>query len=300
MLKHLSSPPVKPKHVAVLGAGGFIGSALCRHLAEGAVSFAPIGRRDIDLLLPEAVDLLAAEILRADALVVISAEAPCKTPEMLTHNILMMQHVCAAIEIQQPAHLVYVSSDAVYADSDQPLNEESCAQPASLHGVMHLAREIMIRQSFAGPLAILRPTLVYGEDDPHDGYGPNRFRRLAEKGEDIVLFGEGEERRDHVLVDDVATLLHLILTHRSDGVLNATTGEVTSFLDVARMVTSHFDAPVMIKGSPRVGPMPHNGYRAFDISAIHAAFPGFSPVPIAAGLRLTHLKSQRAPAKHER
>jgi nucleoside-diphosphate-sugar epimerase len=40
--------------------------------------------------------------------------------------------------------------------------------------------------------------------DPHNGYGPNRFRRLAAAGQEIVLFGGGEERRDHVLVDDVA------------------------------------------------------------------------------------------------
>jgi nucleoside-diphosphate-sugar epimerase len=37
--------------------------------------------------------------------------------------------------------------------------------------------------------------------DPHNGYGPNRFRRLAAGGEEIVLFGEGEERRDHVQVE---------------------------------------------------------------------------------------------------
>ena len=29
------------------------------------------------------------------------------------------------------------------------------------------------------PVGILRPTLVYGANDPHNGYGPNRFRRLA-------------------------------------------------------------------------------------------------------------------------
>jgi hypothetical protein len=27
--------------------------------------------------------------------------------------------------------------------------------------------------------------------DPHNGYGPNRFRRLAAAGQEIVLFGEG-------------------------------------------------------------------------------------------------------------
>jgi len=60
------------------------------------------------------------------------------------------------------------------------------------------------------PLAILRPTLVYGAGDPHNGYGPNRFRRLASANQPIVLFGEGEERRPAVLagVDELLRKNH--------------------------------------------------------------------------------------------
>ena len=55
-----------------------------------------------------------------------------------------------------------------------------------------------VRRCARRDLAILRPTLIYGAGDPHNGYGPNRFRRLAATGKPIILFGEGEERRDHV------------------------------------------------------------------------------------------------------
>src|SRR5258708_20458707 len=71
-----------------------------------------------------------------------------------------------------------------------------------MHGIMHLARELMLNATVKAPLAVVRSTLIYGEGDPHNGYGPNRFRRLAAAGQEIVLFGEGEERRDHVLIDD--------------------------------------------------------------------------------------------------
>src|SRR5256885_1405531 len=74
------------------------------------------------------------------------------------------------------------------------------------------------------PLAILRPTLLYGAEDPHNGYGPNRFRRLANAGADITLFGEGEERRDHVLIDDLAEIVLRVLKRRSTGTLNIATG----------------------------------------------------------------------------
>jgi nucleoside-diphosphate-sugar epimerase len=91
-------------------------------------------------------------------------------------------------------------------DSAEPISESSCAEPGSLHGAMHLTREVMLRSEFSGPLAFVRPTLTYGIDDPHNGYGPNRFRRLAAAGKDLTLFGEGEEQRDHIAVADIAEL----------------------------------------------------------------------------------------------
>jgi nucleoside-diphosphate-sugar epimerase len=132
---------------------------------------------------------------------------------------------------------------------------------------------------------MLRPTLIYGGSDPHNGYGPNRFRRLAAAGEPIVLFGEGEERRDHVAVEDVAEIVVRVLKHRSAGALNIATGEVHSFRQIAEMVVAQASKPVPIQGSPRNGPMPHNGYRPFDIAACRAAFPDFHYAPLAEGLR---------------
>jgi nucleoside-diphosphate-sugar epimerase len=133
------------------------------------------------------------------------------------------------------------------------------------------------------PLAILRPTLVYGAGDPHNGYGPNKFRRQANRGEPIVLFGEGEEVRDHVDVDDIARITSLVLDRRSSGVLNIATGNVASFRTVAEKVAALAPRRVAITGSPRNGPMPHNGYRPFDPAATIAAFPEFRYTAIDAG-----------------
>ena len=156
---------------------------------------------------------------------------------------------------------------------------------------MHLARERLLIDDAGLPLGILRPTLVYGAADPHNGYGPNRFRRQAMAGDTIILFGEGEERRDHVLVDDLADLLARMVRRRSVGILNGATGDVHSFRAVAEMVISHVTAPPAIAGSPRSGPMPHNGYRPFDPMATLRAFPDFRYTPLVEGLALTHRRA---------
>ena len=273
-MKHCFDQPRQPERVVVLGAGGFIAGAIVRRLKRAAIPVEGLGRPGLDLLQPGAAEALAHKLRPHDALVFASAKAPCKNLEMLRDNLGMAQSVCAALKQRPVAHLVYISSDALYKDSSHPLTEDSVAEPASYHGVMHLAREVALRSEYAGPLALVRPTLVYGPGDPHNGYGPNRFRRLAAAGQDIVLFGEGEERRDHVDVEDVAELVLRILVHRSEGIANAVSGEVASFRELAEFAAARVSPRVQVRSSPRTGPMPHNGYRPFDNRALLVAFPG--------------------------
>src|SRR6266436_5633422 len=234
MLEHSTSIRRAPSRVVVIGAGGFVGSAICTRLAADKVPVLALTRNELDLLKPEAAATLQRLLRKDDSVVFVSALAPTRNNAMLIDNLRMAEAVCAALAAQSVGHLVYVSSDAVYSDEANPVIERSCQQPSSLHGVMHLAREIMLRAALKLPLAILRPTLLYGAGDPHNGYGPNRFRRLAAKGEPITLFGNGEEQRDHVFIDDVAALVALVLTHRSQGIVNVATGTSHSFRTVAK------------------------------------------------------------------
>jgi UDP-glucose 4-epimerase len=283
MLRHNNTAPVLPNRIVVLGSRGFVGGAIMRKL--GGAQLLGLGRQELDLLVDKAGERLSSLLRPDDALVIVSAIAPCKTYGNMLNNIHMMASVCDALTRRPVAHLIYISSDAVYADLPVPLTETSPAAPGSLHGAMHLAREQMLT-AVAGsvPLVILRPTLIYGARDPHNGYGPNKFRRQANRGEDIVLFGDGEERRDHVDVDDLAELVRLVLAHRSAGILNVATGNVASFKTLAERVVALSPRKAVIKGSPRRGPMPHNGYRPFDAAATYAAFPDFKYTKLDAGL----------------
>ena len=142
----------------------------------------------------------------------------------------------------------------------------------------------MFKSSTKAPLAFLRPTLIYGAADPHNGYGPNRFRRQAEKGEPIQIFGEGEEKRDHVLIDDVAKVTSLVLAHRSAGALNVVTGISTSFHDIAQAVAKQYGGSVV--SQPRPGPRPHLLHRFFDITSTLKTFPTFRFTALQEGLEL--------------
>lgn len=294
MLQHSLPVPQTPDRVVVLGAGGFIGGAVLRRLAREKIPVLGLGRPGLDLFAPDASAKLGQALRPTDTLVFVSAKAPVKNAAMLLENLRMAEAVAGALQQRPVAHVVYISSDAVYKDSPDPLSEASCAEPGSLHGVMHLAREVLLRSVFTGPLALIRPTLVHGLDDPHNGYGPNRFRRLAATGREIVLFGEGEERRDHVAVEDIAELVLQVIRHRSSGIANATSGAVASFREMAQFCAAYFSPRVGIRGTPRSGPMPHNGYRPFAPSAALAAFPGFRFTPWREGLERACTATPRA------
>ena len=282
MLEHLDTSPAPPARAIVLGAGGFVGGAIVRRLAQDGVAHVAVTRRECDLLAADAADRVRALVQPTDAVVFVATIAPTRTITNLVENIRMGEAVCAALAAASPAHLVYISSDAVYDDDANPVTEISARQPSSLHGMMHAARELMLRTAIKAPLAILRPSLLYGATDPHNGYGPNRFRRQAARGETITLFGGGEEMRDHVFIDDVGALTALVLSHRSRGGLNVATGVSTSFHRVAEAVVALAPRTVEIKTSARQNPITH---RHFDITATLKAFPTFRYTPLADGLR---------------
>ena len=287
MLIHNINEIKKPKNVVIFGANGFIGKSLSVKLESEGISVKKLSRKDIDLLDRNASESLATLLTKDDVLVATSAIAPCKNPDMLKDNIKIAIAICKAAYNAGCCHVINISSDAVYADVDDLINENTTKSPDSFHGVMHLAREIIFNNQITEVLTNVRPTLIYGEGDTHNGYGPNQFSRLAKENLPIKLFGKGEERRDHVYIKDIVEVIYRIIQRRSSGVINIASGDVRSFLEIAEKVSEFSENTIDIHFRDRIGPMPHNGYRPFDISVYKELFPGFSFTPFEVGIKET-------------
>jgi nucleoside-diphosphate-sugar epimerase len=283
-MRHALSQARDPERVVVLGAGGFIGSALVALLERRGVPVLPLGSCDLDLAAPDAGARLSGLLRETDSLVFLSALTPDKGRDVGTfmRNMAMGQAVSAALSASPVAHVVYASSDAVYPFAAGRITEASRDAPSDLYGTMHRAREVMLAAaSSSAPLAILRVTMVYGAGDTHNSYGPNRFRRMAAAEGRIALGGAGEETRDHVLVDDVAALFLEVLRHRSAGILNCASGRSVSFDALARKVAALAGRPVEVVHTPRTAPVTH---RHFDVTELRKAFPRFRFIPLDEGL----------------
>ena len=138
-------------NVAVTGASGFIGSALCPVLAEAGHDVHPIGRNALHQVNAQAVIHLAAIAHRRA-----SAEE------------LQRVNVDLAVEVGRAAaaagaRMVFLSSLKVHGEeSEAPLHEASPFAPRDAYARSKARAEEALRAIPALRLTVLRPPLVYG------------------------------------------------------------------------------------------------------------------------------------------
>lgn len=257
----------------VFGASGFVGQAISRALKADKHSVLELSRNEVNLLDIGSCEKIQHLVNDGDLVVLAFARAPARNLEDIFENLIMMNNVLNALRIKELSYVLNISSDAVYSDSKELLNEHSIMAPISAHGIMHCMRERLVDQTFGNIAGHLRPTLIFGKDDPHNGYGPNLFWRKISAGEDIILFGEGEEMRDHIHINDVASVAAEMIKIHHFGSINAATGQLRSFHDIANSMVRLSNAKCKVLTSQRNGPMPHDGYRAFDNNALRQLLP---------------------------
>lgn len=251
-----------------LGSNSFIASNLIKSLSNSNFKIISFTKKDINLEKSTSISKLQKKIKNNDLIFFAAGTVPVKNNDMLISNIIMMSHFLKGIQSKKIKHIFYLSSDAVYADTFDKINEKSFCMPNSLHGIMHFSREIMIKNhGFNSKLTFFRPTLIYGYGDPHNGYGPNSFLRLAENGKNINIFGKGEELRDHIHINDVIHILKYCVINQTEGIFNIASGKVISFNKIAKIFKNKFP-DISINYLRRATEMPHNGYRAFNITKL--------------------------------
>ena len=285
-LSHVHSRPRMPDRVVLLGSSGFLGRGLARACAAAGIETIGLGSHEVDLAEASAGLRLAERLRPRDTIVFLSALTPDKGRDSgaLMRNLAMGRAVCEATRNIEIAQLVYASSDAVYSFATTLISEATPAVPIDLYGVMHRARELILASEAKTPLAVLRLTAIYGAGDTHNSYGPNRFMRQALKDGRIALFGNGEETRDHVHVDDAVDVILKVIAHGSTGLLNVASGRSVTFRSVADRVAARAGRAVEVATSPRQNPATH---RHFDTTNLLRAFPGMRFKALDDGLAAT-------------
>jgi UDP-glucose 4-epimerase len=153
-------------------------------------------------------------------------------------------------------HVIVASSSSVYGSSTvMPRVESDVTRPLSPYAVTKLATEAYANAyhaSYGLKTLALRFFNVYGPGQRADhAYAAviPRFISAALAGEDIQVFGDGEQSRDFTYVDSVCSALHsacLTITHSASPV-NLAFGTQTTLNELVRLLETEFGRELHVK-----------------------------------------------------
>jgi nucleoside-diphosphate-sugar epimerase len=135
---------------------------------------------------------------------------------------------------------VFASSSSVYGDAERlPTPESTPLLPVSPYGVTKALGENLCRvyrRSYGLPFVTLRYFTVYGPGQRPD-MAFHRLINAALSGEEIVIYGDGEQTRDFTFVQDaVSGTLAAATDGRLGSTYNLGGGARTSINEVLRMI----------------------------------------------------------------
>lgn len=219
----------------VTGGEGFIG----RRISEltGAIPYdLKSGNNILDISRLSAAAASTEGIFHCAAKISVS-ESMQEPEEYYLHNVTGTQNVILVAK-EHDSKIVFSSSAAVYGESSVPVSETSANFPLSPYAENKKDGERLLSES-GMPSVILRYFNVYGPGQSAAYAGViTSFIQAALKGEDLLIYGDGEQVRDFVYVDDVvrANIAAMQSDVQSAEIFNIGSGTKTSINQLAEMV----------------------------------------------------------------
>lgn len=175
-------------------------------------------------------------------------------PERVIHtNVMGTTNILNAVR-KYGNRLIYASSCEAYGDGhpdDSRLSETAEMRPNSPYAASKAAADRICYsyfKTYGTNLTIMRPFNLFGERQKAGQFGaliPILVFK-AMKGEDLAVFGDGQQERDYMHVDDVISAYQLVLerTDLKGKTINFGSGKREKILDIANYIARKFKVKV--------------------------------------------------------
>ena len=261
---------MKYKRALVTGGAGFIGSHIVKRLIGLGIETVVLDNLSMGLRenVPKKARLIIGDILdysmlkKAMAGVDIVFHNAAKVSirnsfnnfyEDANVNVMGTVNVLKAMAEKKAKKIIYASSMAVYGRNSLPISESGILEPISVYGVGKLAAEkycLLMGKINNFSVVCLRYFNTYGPGQtltPYVGVITIFINRLL-KRQAPIIFGNGEQARDFIHVDDVAEAN--ILSMEKDlrqGILNVGSGRGTRVNKIARLLIEKINPAIRPK-----------------------------------------------------
>lgn len=193
----------------------------------------------------------------------------------------ILLHYCLSRKVSY----IYASSAAVYGGGSIFVEDPKFEKPLNLYGYSKMLFDQYVRRLNPEPksqVVGLRYFNVYGPRESHKGSMASvafHLRNQLQKGDVVRLFegcdgyGNGEQQRDFVHVEDIAKLnLWFLDNPQVSGIFNAGTGRAQTFNDVAHaVIASHKRGEIEYIPFPDKLKGHYQSYTQADLTKLHAA-----------------------------
>ena len=305
------------KRYLVTGGAGFIGSHLCDSLVERGDSVVVVDNLDSGSAenLHAAVEFVQDDIRKVDLAVLgrfdaaihlaalISGYDSLSDPqEYVDVNINGTLRLIEGVARAGSRRIIFASSSTVYgANSGPRLDELAMPAPLTVYAMTKLAGEQLLRmysQLRGFSHCSLRLFNVYGPRQSPDHPYANvtcKFSHAAAAGLPVQLYGDGEQTRDFIFVDDVIRAFLAVLDGSNETIYNVGTGIERSVNDLLGSLEALTNSGLQVEQRP---PWP-NDTRSIsaNVDRFSAEFGSVSTMPIEEGLARTVDSFRNSPGK---
>jgi UDP-glucuronate 4-epimerase len=171
-------------------------------------------------------------------------------------NIVATQRLLEALKAEPVKRFVYASSSSIYGESERmPTPEDVTPRPISPYGATKLAAEHLCHvyyKNYDVRAVTLRYFTVYGPRQRPD-MAFSRFISRISGGEEIEVFGDGEQERDFTFVEDIVAGNILALGATPGSAYNVGAGKTITVNEVITTMERIIGKKAKVR---RMGPAP--------------------------------------------